>query len=113
MASGKVVPIAERRRVLRQEIEIPVEIETKGGRIPARTKNISVLGGYIVTDAMILPGESVTIHFRVHPPIAVSAKVIWLDQGGEKVFGIGVGFNILKEEEQKTLEDLLSRLSSS
>jgi hypothetical protein len=107
----KVVPFVERRRSTRIEVEIPVEIEREGRRIPARTKNISILGGYILTDTFVPPGETVGIHFRVNPPLTVTGKVIWLDGEGEKICGIGVGFSTMKDPERKALEELLSRFS--
>lgn len=109
MTNRKVIPFSERRRSARKEIEVPVLLLSKGQEIPGTTKNLSLLGGYIRTEGFVVPGEPLRIRFLVDPPFEVEGKVIWLDQEGGKVCGLGIGFFPLKPGEEQALERLLSR----
>ena len=90
-----------RRADRRYERQIVIDFVHEGQTHHARTRNLSLGGVFIETDARMPFGARLQLRFRVPTQgeaIEVGAQVRWCDSGDE-VSGIGVRFDGLRARE--------------
>ena len=88
------------RRSGRVDLELPVDLKTAEGSIPASTKNIGRGGVFVATDRLRRVGERLALTFTLPgstDPIQVQSEVRWTrersaSQQGERVAGMGLRF---------------------
>ncbi|MCJ7541654.1 MAG: PilZ domain-containing protein [Desulfobacterales bacterium] len=83
----------ERRRNLRNEIEVGVTIRKKSEKVPAAMINISRGGVCLISDREILPGEKVNITLDFVKDHAIRGTTRWekiTTKEGRTIYRIGV-----------------------
>jgi len=105
-----MIPDEDRRTYPRAEIRWPVTIESAGGIIEAKLRNLGIGGAYIHCDETLEPGERVSLTIR--PPesavLKITAEVIWA--GKVLALGMGVRFVEMSDEDRQFISDAVSRL---
>ncbi len=109
----KFVDIKERQDE-RVQASIEVKINKGGKEIPAITRDISMVGAFIVTDEKIPLGSVIPIKFLLKDKeIQVNAEVVREereDVGAARVGGIGVKFVEISDADKETLRAYLEEL---
>jgi hypothetical protein len=107
-----MVPDTDRRTYPRAEIRWPVTIQSAGGTIEAKLRNLGIGGAYIHCDETPEPGERISLIIR--PPessaLEVIAEVIWA--GKVLALGMGVRFLEMSDEVRQVISDAVSRLQN-
>ena len=103
----------DRRKSPRVGIQWPITIQTAGGSIEAKLKNLAADGAYIYCKQTSDPDNFVpiTINPPNHSPLKVTAKVLWADQGSSP--GMGVRFVQMSEKDRHFLVNEVSELLKS
>ena len=94
----------------RYEYELPITIVCEGDEWSAVSKNISLGGMYVITDAPLKYGAEVTLRFRLpalKEPTTCEATVRW-----KKDDGVGVQFGSLRALEVWGLNQLFKQVGS-
>jgi uncharacterized protein (TIGR02266 family) len=84
-----------KRRQQRYDVQIPVEFSFDGQAYEGRSRNMSIGGMFVVTDAPLPFGAKITVSFHVptlKEPVGVDSQVRWVERQGEDVTGVGVQF---------------------
>lgn len=87
-----------RRCDRRHDRRIPIDFVYEGHTFHARTRNMSLGGVFIETDARLPFGARLQMRFRVPTqgePIDVNGQVRWCDSGDD-ASGVGVRFDGLR-----------------
>lgn len=113
----------ERRRYIRTEAPIPINIRVKRGdtveEIRTQSKNISATGMMIEVEEKIPPDTAIELSIappETPNPIHINAKVIRSDKiEGQDLFNTGIEFTKIEEDNKNTflkfLCDIIYRLS--
>lgn len=106
-------PDTDRRTYPRAEIRWPVTIESEGGTIDAKLRNLGTGGAYIHCDETPEPGKRISL--TIWPPeysaLKVVAEVVWA--GKVLALGMGVRFVEMSDEDRQFISDAVSRLLNS
>ena len=100
-----------RRSDRRYDRQLAIDFVHEGQTYHARTKNISLGGVFIETDARLPYGARVQMKFRLPSqpePIEVAGQVRWCESGDE-MNGIGVRFDGLRARDVWGLNKLFSQ----
>jgi uncharacterized protein (TIGR02266 family) len=91
--------VEHRRSDRRYDRRVPIEFSYEGASHSAHTRNISLGGVFIETDATLPFGARVTLRFRVptqSEAIEVEGQVRWLEMDEGRPRGLGVRFEGLR-----------------
>jgi uncharacterized protein (TIGR02266 family) len=76
-----------------------VEISWEGGRVEAQSRNLSLGGMFIETDAPFPLETTIALRFRVPTqpePVEVTGEIRWVEKGVAGPVGVGVRFHGLR-----------------
>lgn len=119
----KILQKKERRRCLRIDVALPIQIRYNTKEIVTATKNISVLGTYVEISEELPAGAGLTIQLKLseknlsadrESQISCSGVVfrcqpILSEEPGNK-YGVGVFFRSFSQTGEKTLADYIERV---
>jgi uncharacterized protein (TIGR02266 family) len=95
-------------------VELSVEFRFEGQTYQGRSRNMSVGGMFVVTDAPLPFGATLSLVFsipKLKEPIEVESQVRWVEREGENVTGVGVQFVGLRAKHVWALNKLFGELS--
>lgn len=98
----------ERRWAPRYSFRAGLDIEWGSAVLRASTRDVSASGMFIESADPLWIGAGFSASLQLEPPVRVDCRVRRIEPG----LGMGVSVT-LRDEQQKTYQDLLSRLSQS
>jgi hypothetical protein len=98
----------ERRWAPRYSFRIGLDIEWGSAVLRASTRDVSASGMFIESADPLWIGAGFSASLQLDEPVRVDCRVRRIEPG----LGMGVSVS-LRDEQQKTYQDLLSRLSQS
>lgn len=114
----RMVRLREKRRCQRVSISLPIQIEYNKEKIPAKTKNISMLGTYLESEKEVPRGTALKVKIGVPEDKKIKCSGIAFrcqptgSLGSKNQYGIGIFFRSFLGQGEKDLSNYIDCILS-